>query len=393
MRPSTIFLSTLALAAAAVATSGSQPAFASWSPEQLSDWLNEHQISVPKHAKSSASDLQNLVAENWYSASAWTEDQYKNAQKTFSDVQDTSFETWDESRLREFLLRQGIVAPKGNREQLALLAKSQYKGYEAAAKSYSVTAGSASAEASRTVESYASKASAAIAQLETDATRAIDRSKDYVFSTWDDNRLRSYLESKGLIKTSAEKKRDELLAMAEDYYNKASTPVWEAWSDSYMVCISLSLATDDDNEGRLQHDWLVSHDVIKSDFEKNRDKLRAQLESYYYTPADRVWTTWSDSELRGWLIKHGYVRSDTQISRDKMLKMVEYVILDVDNESVLISRYRENYLSVKDTVLSAWSDNQLRQWLIDNGYIRSDAEVKRDELVKLANEKYVHNGS
>ncbi|EKM75369.1 hypothetical protein AGABI1DRAFT_79948 [Agaricus bisporus var. burnettii JB137-S8] len=353
MRPSTIFLSTLALAAAAVATSGSQPAFASWSPEQLSDWLNEHQISVPKHAKSSASDLQNLVAENWYSASAWTEDQYKNAQKTFSDVQDTSFETWDESRLREFLLRQGIVAPKGNREQLALLAKSQYKGYEAAAKSYSATAGSASAEASRTVESYASKASAAIAQLETDATRAIDRSKDYVFSTWDDNRLRSYLESKGLIKTSAEKKRDELLAMAEDYYNKASTPVWEAWSDSYM------------------HDWLVSHDVIKSDFEKNRDKLRAQLESYYYTPADRVWTTWSDSELRGWLIKHGYVRSDTQISRDKMLKMVE-----------------ENYLSVKDTVLSAWSDNQLRQWLIDNGYIRSDAEVKRDELVKLANEKF-----
>lgn len=133
--------------------------------------------------------------------------------------------------------------------------------------------------------------------------------------------------------------------------------------------------------------------MIKSDFEKNRDKLRAQLESYYYTPADRVWTTWSDSELRGWLIKHGYVRSDTQISRDKMLKMVEYVIFDVDNESVLISRYRENYLFVKDTVLSAWSDNQLRQWLIDNGYIRSDAEVKRDELVKLANEKYVHNGS
>jgi hypothetical protein len=63
------------------------------------------------------------------------------------------------------------------------------------------------------------------------------------------------------------------------------------------------------------------------------------------------------------------------------------------SEFGLISRYRENYLSVKDTFLSTWSDNQLRQWLIDNGYIRSDAQVKRDELVKLASEKYVVNDS
>jgi hypothetical protein len=244
MRTSTIFLSTLAFAAAAVATSGSQPAFSSWSPEQLTEWLNEHQISVPKRAKGSASDLQDLVAENWYSASAWTEDQYKNAQRTFSNLQDTSFETWDESRLREFLLRQGVVAPKGPKEQLALLAKSQFKGYEAAVKSFtdhaSTTFGSVSTEASRTAEGYASRASAAISQVETDVTRAIDRSKDYIFSTWDDNRLRSYLESKGLIKTKGEKKRDELLTVAEDYYNQVSSPVWEAWSDSYMVRISIS---------------------------------------------------------------------------------------------------------------------------------------------------------
>lgn len=71
----------------------------------------------------------------------------------------------------------------------------------------------------------------------------------------------------------------------------------------------------------------MSHHVIKSDFEKNRDKLRAQLENFYYTPADRVWSNWSDSELRGWLVDHGYARSDTQIARDKMMKMVEYVPL------------------------------------------------------------------
>lgn len=51
---------------------------------------------------------------------------------------------------------------------------------------------------------------------------------------------------------------------------------------------------------------------------------------------------------------------------------------------------RDNYLSAKDTFWSAWSDNGIRQWLIDHEYMRSDAQVKRDELIELANEKYVH---
>jgi hypothetical protein len=48
---------------------------------------------------------------------------------------------------------------------------------------------------------------------------------------------------------------------------------------------------------------------------------------------------------------------------------------------------RDNYVSVKDTFWSAWSDISIREWLVDHGYIRSDAQVKRDEMVKLANEK------
>ena len=48
----------------------------------------------------------------------------------------------------------------------------------------------------------------------------------------------------------------------------------------------------------------------------------------------------------------------------------------------------DNYLSAKDTFWDAWSDNQIRQWLIDQGYLRSGAQAKRDELIKLANDKY-----
>ncbi len=31
----------------------------------------------------------------------------------------------------------------------------------------------------------------------------------------------------------------------------------------------------------------------------------------------------------------------------------------------------------------------MRSWLVDNGYLRSDAQVKRDELVKAINEKLI----
>lgn len=53
--------------------------------------------------------------------------------------------------------------------------------------------------------------------------------------SWDDNQLRSYLEKKGVIKTKQQATRDELLAKMQETYAKATNPVWQAWSDSYIV--------------------------------------------------------------------------------------------------------------------------------------------------------------
>jgi hypothetical protein len=49
---------------------------------------------------------------------------------------------------------------------------------------------------------------------------------------------------------------------------------------------------------------------------------------------------------------------------------------------------RNNYASASDTIWGAWSDSDMRSWLIQNGYLRSDAQVKRDELIKAINDKY-----
>lgn len=86
---------------------------------------------------------------------------------------------------------------------------------------------------------------------------------------------------------------------------------------------------------------------------------------------DTVYSTWSDSQLKGWLIKNNLVKSDTQIKRDQMISLVQ-----------------DNYAKASDTIWSAYSDNVIRDWLVENGYLRTDAQVKRDELVKSINEKW-----
>ncbi|ELU37734.1 Ish1 domain-containing protein [Rhizoctonia solani AG-1 IA] len=136
-------------------------------------------------------------------------------------------------------------------------------------------------------------------------------------------------------------------------YAAAANPVYSAWSTSYM------------------HQWLVDHGIIKSDYEKNRDKLIEQLQRYYYGTTDTVYSTWSNNQLRDWLVQHNIIKSDAQIKREKLQKLV-----------------RDNYLSAKGTAWDGWTESELRQWLIDNGYMRSDAQAKRDELVDLMNRKY-----
>ncbi|KDR78366.1 hypothetical protein GALMADRAFT_245516 [Galerina marginata CBS 339.88] len=364
MRPSKFLIAaSLALVAQAswFGSSSSEPAYSNWDAKELRAWLEVHNIPLPKHPQTQA-ELKGLVEQNWDSASAWTYDQYAAAQKSFSDLRETAFDSWDESRLREFLLEHGVVAPKGPKEHLILLAKQKYNAYNKAASSFASRASATASTAvygdtqhqmSKSVSSVASQATSAAAQASKDAMTAFDESKDYIYSTWDDNQMRTWLEERGAIKTKSQLRRAELLKKMDQLWGKVSDPVWEAWSDSYI------------------HGWLVSHNIIKSETQKNRDALVKMMKDYYYVPTDAVYNSWADSQLKEWLVEHGIMKSNAQASRDKMLKMVQ-----------------DNYLSAKDTFWSAWSDNSIRDWLIENGYMRSDAQLKRDKLIKLANDKW-----
>lgn len=122
----------------------------------------------------------------------------------------------------------------------------------------------------------------------------------------------------------------------------------------------------------MQHEWLVQHGIIKSDYQKKRDALTKQMQRYYYDVNDSVWSTWSESDLKAWLVKHDIIKSDAQIRKDKAVKLVQ-----------------DNYSNAADTLYGGWKDSEIRAWLVEHGYLQSDAQVKRDQLLKLFSDKYV----
>jgi hypothetical protein len=235
---------------------GSNPEYDKWSQSELRSWLADHHIKVPSHFDQS--QLHDLVTANWASpppsppslveqsrayadaGRQWSYDKYSRAQDAFQDLKEHSFDSWDESKLRAFLLEHGVVAPSGPREQLVLLAKQKYRSYTDAASYYSSLASesatSAYSDSTDTLYDASKSASSIVAQATQDVGRAFDDSKDYVYSAWDDNRLRSWLEDHGVVEASKASTHTDLIKLANDYCRTAVEPVWKAWSDSYMVC-------------------------------------------------------------------------------------------------------------------------------------------------------------
>lgn len=54
----------------------------------------------------------------------------------------------------------------------------------------------------------------------------------------------------------------------------------------------------------------------------------------------------------------------------------------------MVKMVKDNYTSALDTLYAGWTESQLRGWLVENGYIRTETQAKRDELVKLFHDKY-----
>jgi len=88
------------------------------------------------------------------------------------------------------------------------------------------------------------------------------------------------LVNQGIIKSPAQKTRDEYLSLAKDSYYSTTSTVFDSWKTSDL------------------RKWLVDNNVIKSDFEASRDKYAEMVRSNYKYANDELWSSWTDSDLR-----------------------------------------------------------------------------------------------
>lgn len=101
--------------------------------------------------------------------------------------------------------------------------------------------------------------------------------------------------------------------------------------------------------------------------------LLATMKNYWYTANDRVWDTWSDAKARSYLVKNKVISEADAASyqRDKLEKLLE-----------------ENWHKLPDNVNASWKDSEMRDWLIKHGYLKSDAQLKADDVKTLFSKHY-----
>ncbi len=51
----------------------------------------------------------------------------------------------------------------------------------------------------------------------------------------------------------------------------------------------------------------------------------------------------------------------------------------------------DNYVRAKSTIFGGWHDSELRDWLVSHGLAKSDSQAKRDDMIKLIGDKWVHS--
>ncbi|KAJ3911993.1 hypothetical protein F5877DRAFT_85302 [Lentinula edodes] len=107
------------------------------------------------------------------SFSSWTPAQYESFQNSIASMRDSTFDAWDESRLREWLLEEGIVAPKGPREEIVLVAKRRWRDWQDAKAIFDASASSMGSSASSVVSPAMSQASSTVATTASSASSAV----------------------------------------------------------------------------------------------------------------------------------------------------------------------------------------------------------------------------
>jgi hypothetical protein len=306
--------------------------YSQWSESDLKEFLDSRGWPVPQ--TSSRDKLIASVRRNSRLASLNMQSVASSASASAASVQaslsDALFDSWSDSKLKEFLDEHGVPVPQGSKknELIALARKHRASLVGNQASSVSGSAASAfGAATSRAGNEYAKATEDASMKAEDVFNSAID--------TWSDSRLKAFLDARGVPVPQGSKK-DELIKQVRLNKHKAQSG-WSAWTfDTWTVdnlqkylkargkdTKKTAKASRDDLVKQAQDAYASASKTGGTDFASVTSYLAAQTDA----AKDTTFDTWSESDLKNYLDSYGiknYQGSNVNELRAQARKQYNY---------------------------------------------------------------------
>ena len=274
----------------------------------------------------------------------------KSAASAQQSLSDALFDSWSDSKLKEFLDEHGVPVPQGSKknEMLALARKHR--------ASLVGNASTASASGSSAFNAATTKAGNEYATATDSASMAVDDLFNSAIDTWSDSRLKAFLDSRGVDVPQGSKK-NELVKQVRLNKHKAATG-WSAWTFDTWTVDNLQKYLSTQGKKVKKNAKANRNDLVKSaqdnyaSASKSGGTSYASVTSYLaqQTAAtkDTTFDTWSDSDLKSYLDSYGvpnYQGSNTNELRALAKKQYTYFKYGTTTPSGTIFEQIKNGLS------------------------------------------------
>lgn len=119
-------------------------------------------------------------------------------------------------------------------------------------------------------------------------------------------------------------------------------------------------------------DWLKKNGVEMPFQTPTKEQLLDLIrEPYAKFTYEKPYERLSTDYLHHWLVEHGFLESQAKKTRREYLDLA-----------------KEYYYFVQDSVYDTWQAADLKSWLVKHGFLKDDVTKTRDELYALVKEKY-----
>lgn len=215
-----------------------------------------------------------------------------------------------------------------------------------------------------------------------------------VYNKWHQTELERWLQDHNIPYPAAADRRDLQNLVQQHWNDVTSIDFFQNWSDNRLANFIQAKTGYQSDQDALDREGLVQ-------------KLQGLWsEGWNRLPTDKweqsktwLFDAWTDSQLRQFLEHHGVVKNlPPTTTREELIKQAKEHYDDIAKR-VGGDTDKDNSHSYYpgDWVYSSWSDSELRDWLIEHGWIDQDddasatATTSRDKLLKYMRTSWLYN--